>query len=206
MWLLYGLENSVDFTSSLIVLWRFYAPGELTKEREEELKNREDRAAVAISGLILLLGVLVIPAAVGDLNEGTPSASETGRDLEVIILLSGLSIVIFSVMTILKIYYAKSLDSESLLKDGLCSVIGVILSTLIFINSWVINTHPEFWEIDAYSAILCGIIAVAIGVHGIFKAMYIKKKRIFSKSFWSNRKVNAPDDLQLETTKLSDVV
>lgn len=180
----------------------------MTEEREEELKNREDRAAVAISGLILFLGCLVIPAAVGDLRAGTPSFSETDQDLEVIILLSGLSIVIFSVMTILKLYYAKLLDSESLHKDGLCSVIGIVLSTLIFVNSWVINTHPEFWQIDAYSAIVCGVVALGIGVHGIYMAIYVKKRKVFTKGFWSSQKEDVPDDLKLkeDKTKLSDVV
>jgi hypothetical protein len=55
------MENFVDFISSAVVLWRFYAPGELTKEREKLLNDREDRAAVAISFLIILLGCLVIP-------------------------------------------------------------------------------------------------------------------------------------------------
>jgi hypothetical protein len=55
------MENFVDFISSAVVLWRFYVPGELTKEREKLLNDREDRAAVAISVLIILLGCLVIP-------------------------------------------------------------------------------------------------------------------------------------------------
>jgi hypothetical protein len=55
------MENFVDFISSAVVLWRFYAPGELTKEREKVLNDREDRAAVGVSFLIILLGCIVIP-------------------------------------------------------------------------------------------------------------------------------------------------
>ena len=123
--LLYGLENFVDFISSAVVLWRFYAPGELTKEREAILNQRGDRAAVAISFLILILGCLVIPAAVADLHGGTPSEEDVDEGLEVIIAISIVSIGVFFVMTVLKFYYAKVLNSECLHKDGLCSVIGL---------------------------------------------------------------------------------
>ena len=33
--LVFGLENCVDLFSSIIVVWRFFAIGEVTKEREE---------------------------------------------------------------------------------------------------------------------------------------------------------------------------
>ena len=39
----YGLENIVDLISSLVVLWRFYNPGD-TEARKLLLKKREKRA------------------------------------------------------------------------------------------------------------------------------------------------------------------
>lgn len=217
MLLLYGLENFVDFISSAVVLWRFYAPGELTKEREAILNQREDRAAVAISFLILILGCLVIPAAVADLHGGTPSEEDVDEGLEVIIAISIVSIGVFFVMTVLKFYYAKVLNSESLHKDGLCSVIGLLLSCLICINSWLINNSPELWRVDGQMAISCGVVAILIGLHGIFRAIFVKKHHVFSVSFWQNSgkeesPEETPDSSEMEinamqsANKLSEVV
>jgi len=58
--LVFGLENTVDFLSSVVVLWRFYAPGNMTKERETVLKRRELRASMAISLILIVLGAGVI--------------------------------------------------------------------------------------------------------------------------------------------------
>jgi len=184
--LLYGLENVVDLISSCVVLWRFYAPGELTKEVEASLREREDRAAVAVSFLIILLGCLVVPAAVGDLAAGAPIENDVDEvDLEVVMTISFSSVLIFSFMTYLKLNYAKVLNSPSMQKDGLCSFIGLLLSTFIFLSSWLINTYPVFWKVDAYLAIFLGIIAILIGSHGALQAILEKDMDIFSVAFWN---------------------
>ncbi|CAJ1950798.1 unnamed protein product [Cylindrotheca closterium] len=208
--LVYGLENVVDFISSAVVLWRFYAPGELTKARELELASREERAGVAVSFLILLLGCLVVPAAVGDLEEGAPTDQEVDAALELVMIISFLSVTIFTSLTYLKLKYARILNSESLHKDGLCSVIGLLLSTLIFITSWLINKYPILWKIDAYGAMLCGSIAIFIGSHGIITAVMKKDLPIFSITFWKGETGTEPTNLAAGAnepkTQLSEVV
>eukprot|EP00980_Cylindrotheca_fusiformis_P019908 scaffold7017_cov134-Cylindrotheca_fusiformis.AAC.3 len=204
--LLYGMENCVDFISSAVVLWRFYAPGVLTKEREKILHDREDRASVVISYLIILLGCLVIPAAVADLQAGEPEPDEA-EDLALIVALSICSVCIFSFLTCLKLYYAKVLSSESLHKDGLCSVIGLLLSVLILINSWLTSSRPEYWKLDPYAAMCCGAVAIGIGSHGLFSAIYRKELNIFSLSFWRGGEEEAvPAEPENNDLKLSEVV
>lgn len=46
--LAFGVENSVDFLSSVIVLWRFFVPHGLTEAVEKKLQKREDRASLAM--------------------------------------------------------------------------------------------------------------------------------------------------------------
>lgn len=203
--LVYGLENAIDFTSSAVVLWRFYAPGELTKEREQVLMSREERAGVAISFLIIVLGCLVVPAAVGDLAEGAPKDVDVA--MEVVMVISFLSVSIFSFLTYLKLHYAKVLNSESLHKDGLCSVIGLMLSASIFITTWLINTYPSLWTMDAYAAMICGSIALVIGTHGIVTAIVKKDLKIFSLAFWNGDANESGTELVEEPkTALSEVV
>ena len=40
----YGLENAVDLVSDLVVVWRFYCPGELDEATHRKLESREERA------------------------------------------------------------------------------------------------------------------------------------------------------------------
>jgi hypothetical protein len=213
--LTYGLLNFVDFLGSVVAFWRFYCPGTLTKEREAILMQREARAGVAISFLIMLLGVLVILASVGDLNAGPPDADE-GLHVELVAAVSFVSIIVYTFMTAFKLRYARKLESDALLKDGLCSLIGVVLSVIICVNSWIINESPEMWRLDASLAIFCGVAALVIGLHGIIYASCIQGLPIFSSGWWWSEKerslemasegVNAPSEAAEETTKLSEVI
>lgn len=40
----YGLENAVDLVSDLVVLWRFYCPGDVDNATQRKLERREERA------------------------------------------------------------------------------------------------------------------------------------------------------------------
>lgn len=177
------MQNFVDFLSSVVAFWRFYCPGELTKEREQELIGREERAGVAISFFILILGVLIILAGYADLKDG-PKDADDGMD--VIIIISFVSVLLYSVMTAYKLKYARVLNSEALFKDGLCSLIGVVLSIIICVNAWFINADPTLWKMDATMAMVCGGIALGIGFHGIFYAYHKQGLPIFSFSWWWN--------------------
>jgi len=84
--LVFGLENCVDFFSSVVVLWRFYAPGKITKEREKILKRRELRASMAISFILILLGVSVIATSSFDIATG--AANETEMDVIIYIAIT----------------------------------------------------------------------------------------------------------------------
>jgi Na+/H+ antiporter NhaD/arsenite permease-like protein len=64
------VENSVDFISSVIVLWRFFVPHSLTEEIEKKLHKREERASLAISIIMGLLGLGILIAAVDDFLQG----------------------------------------------------------------------------------------------------------------------------------------
>jgi hypothetical protein len=93
------MQNFVDWLSTVIVLWRFYTPGEMTKKQKETLAKREDRAGVAISALIILMGCLVIPAAFIDLGEGPKSFDHTENKLFVVMTVSFVNVIICTCKT-----------------------------------------------------------------------------------------------------------
>lgn len=178
--LVFGLENTVDFLSSVVVLWRFYAPGNMTKERETVLKRRELRASMAISLILIVLGAGVIATSSYDIALG----AETADEMEMIVYVSSVSVIIFGFLTLFKFRYANALNSESLYKDGVCSLIGTILAAALFINTLIIRAKPQIWWLDPFVAMVCGFAALFIGVHSIFVAWRFRRVPICSCSWW----------------------
>mmetsp|Transcript_24995 Transcript_24995/g.36949 ORF Transcript_24995/g.36949 Transcript_24995/m.36949 type:complete len:268 (+) Transcript_24995:134-937(+) len=177
--LCYGLENCVDCFSSVIVLWRFFAP-KLTDEVEEKLKRREKRASVAISIVLAFLGIGITVASIDDFVGG----KEENENLQLLLGISISSILVFGLLTVVKFKYSAILQSASLHKDGICSLIGTILSTALFVNTLIIKSVPEAWWIDPSVALGCGIASFAIGMHSVVCDVFINKIPIYLPSWW----------------------
>lgn len=189
-----------------MVLWRFFIPGTLTKELEEHLNKREERASMAISFILVLLGVFVMGGAIDALVSGP----EDEYDMSLVLVISFVSIFVFGLLTLFKFQYSKLLDSPSLHKDGLCSLLGTILSTALFVNTLIIEKFPSTWYLDPVVSLLCGFAAAILGIQGIYAA---KKSGlpIFSAEWWMMSQGTGSKDTELpekgpDDLKLSEVV
>jgi len=180
MCLVFGLENLVDFLSSVVVLWRFWAFGKITKEREKILKRRELRASMAISLILMLLGMGVIATSSYDIAVGPGD----GHDIDIVLGMAGASVVVFGILALFKFQYANALASESLYKDGVCSLIGTILGAALFTNTLIIRNRPQIWWLDPLVAMVCGFSALFLGYHSIFVAWKHRRVPILSLSWW----------------------
>ena len=153
-----------------MVLWRFFAPSDVTEKLEVELKGREERASRAINVILVILGVGIWITAIQDLLRGQ---EETGRqEQKTALVVSFLSLVIFGLLTAVKFRYAKILDSPSLYKDGICSMIGTTLSASLFIDTLIIKGTASAWWIDPVVAIGCGFASFGYGVQALYKAKF----------------------------------
>jgi len=188
--LCYGLENCVDFLSSVVVLWRFYCPHS-TPEIEAKLRHREKRASIAISFILFLLGTGIMATAIDDFVNG----AETPDELRIVLGISFISILIFGLMTIVKFHYAVLLESASLHKDAICSLIGTVLSAALFINTLIIDHFPEAWWIDPAVALGCGIASIIIGLYAIFVAACIHRLPICSPRWWFLSQGDGKDEI-----------
>ena len=180
MCLVFGLENIVDFLSSAVVLWRFWASGTMTLEKEKTLKRRELRASMGISITMILLGMGTISTASFDLAEG-PNMSD---ELDVVLVLAILSVIVCGALAAAKFQFAKCLKSESLYKDGICSMIGTALAAALLMNTILIREMPQFWWADPAFSMVCGFFALFLGVHSLYVAWKIRRIPIFSCSWW----------------------
>lgn len=188
--LCYGLENGVDFLSSVVVLWRFYCPHS-TPEIEAKLKHREKRASIAISFILFMLGLGIVATAVDDFLHG----AETPEELQLVLGISFVSILIFGLLTIIKFHYAILLESASLHKDAICSLIGTTLSAALFINTLIIDHFPEAWWIDPAVALGCGIASIIIGLYALFMASCVQKLPICSPKWWFLSQGDGKDEI-----------
>jgi hypothetical protein len=178
--LVYGFENCVDFLSSAVVLWRFFAPYEIDDALEEKLLRREKRASIAISFILALLGLSIIVTAGFDLSRG----QEVPEGIKAEAIIAFLSIFIFGGLSVIKFHFAEILESPSLYKDGICSLIGTVLSGALFINTLIIDRAPDHWWIDPLVAMGAGIGAIFIGVQAVWLARSKDKLPIFNYKWW----------------------
>mmetsp|Transcript_7279 Transcript_7279/g.10414 ORF Transcript_7279/g.10414 Transcript_7279/m.10414 type:complete len:243 (+) Transcript_7279:587-1315(+) len=199
--LCYGLENCVDFFSSVVVLWRFFCP-ELNPEVEARLRSREKRASILISIILGILGVGIIVAAADDFMNGMEEPEKLG----IVLGISVVSILIFGLLAVFKFHYSILLQSASLHKDGICSLIGTTLSAALFINTLIVKHLPQAWWIDPAVALGCGIASVGIGLHAIIVASCIQKIPLYSLTWWSGTEVDDPPKLAPDASKISEVV
>ena len=200
MCLVFGLENVVDFLSSVVVFWRFYCPGNMSKEVEEHLHKREKRASIAISFILTLLGLGVITTAIDDIKKGP----ETNEELKIVYVLAFCCIFLFSFLTIIKFKYSAKLESASLYKDGICSLIGTITSIAMFVNTAIVDTIPKLWYLDPLVAFLAGVFAFFYGIYTLGVAFFVQGLPIFSIKWWMLSQGDGMDEMGGRELRASD--
>jgi hypothetical protein len=95
-----------------------------------------------------------------------------------------LSIAIFGGLAVIKFHYADKLGSSSLKKDGLCSLIGAVLSLSMFINTMLMKADGAMWWLNPFIALCCGLGALIYGFHGIYKSYVVDGMPICSPRWW----------------------
>ena len=189
--LVFGLENCVDFLSSAVVLWRFFAPFKVDPETEQKLQRREKRASVAISFILFFLGISIFSAAINDFRRG----QDEPYDRAAALIIAFFSIPVFLTLTLIKFRYANRLDSASLYKDGICSLIGTVLAAALFVNIIIIENTPESWWVDPLIALFAGFFAMFIGAKALYVTYTRDKLPIFSVLWWMLSQGNALDEM-----------
>lgn len=188
--LAFGLENFVDFASSAIVLWRFYCPHGADEAKIVKLKKREERASVAISIVIGVLGLFVFTIGLLDLFK-----RDKDTDLSLLFTISFVSILVFGTLTIIKFKYSDDLDSQSLYKDGICSLIGTCLSASLLLTTAIIDQAPKAWILDPIVSLIIGVTASVYGWKVVMK-MVSEGIPIWSPEWWYTKKdVTATQEL-----------
>ena len=184
----YTLENAVDFFGSVLVLWRFNGGGDVIPK--EILESRERRADSGISIMFVVLACVVTYDATKDLL-----AHDEDRDLVELIALYTPSMAIFLLLGGLKVQVGRSIRSESLTKDGMCSLAGAVMSSGVLVSA-ILEDTTSIWWADSFIAI---IVAVGLGLKGVLSLIKDAQKGVewWTYEFWWPRgtlKVIPDDD------------
>ena len=170
-------------------MWRFYLPHK-DPDREALLMKREKRASVAISFILALLGLAVLIAALEDFAH-----QETKANLRIISIVSIVSVIVFGCMTIVKMHMGKKLQSASLKKDAVCSLIGTILSGSLFINTLIIMGQSQAWWLDPFVAFTCAIGSLIYGLSSIYRAYVVQGIPVCNPSWWLMSQGDGMDEI-----------
>lgn len=201
----YGVENLVDFLSSVVVLWRFYCPSHTDPVREAILAKREQRASIAISLILVILGFGIMIAAIGHLEKGPEGDHE---DSDQLIVIGLISIFVFGFMAFVKFHYSSMLSSPSLHKDGICSLIGTVLALSLVINSAIIKSNSKAWWLDPVVALLCGLASLYVALKSIYHDYVIQGIPLLSPVWWISSQGSMPEggvpSIERTTTATND--
>ena len=91
---------------------------------------------------------------------------------------------------------ANKLNSASLYKDGICSLIGTILAASLFANTLIIEAAPNLWWLDPVVAMICGVVAFGIGLHAVVVARWVQGLPILTLKWWVYSQGDGLDEIQ----------
>lgn len=185
-----------------MVLWRFFAPQwNISAELEAKLQRREQRASVGISFILVLLGFVVFVASISDFVKGAMEE----MDLAAALAISFLSIPVFLGLTVFKFQYAQKLQSDSLYKDGICSLLGTVLALALFINTLILQSNPSAWWTDPLIALLLGLVAMVYGIYTLHQFSAKDKLPIFSPTWWASSQGDGRSNAAKHAVAMSNV-
>jgi divalent metal cation (Fe/Co/Zn/Cd) transporter len=140
----FGADSITDGFASAALVWRF---------RHEQSGGRnthvvERRAAKAVGGILILIGLYVSASAIVALvGHSAPDRSSAG------LVLTGASLLILPVLARAKLRLSSELHSRALRGDGVLSLAGAILAGITLV-SLALHDLLGWWWSDAVFALL----------------------------------------------------
>jgi hypothetical protein len=117
--------------------------------------------------------------------------AEADTDVDFLFIGSLISIIFCGALAIIKFKYAADLDSQSMYKDGICSLIGVCLSASLLLTTAIIESFPAAWYIDPVASLVLGVGASVYGFKLVID-MIQSGVPIFHRNWWTTSSEAAP--------------
>lgn len=195
----YGLEALVDVWSSVLVLWRFWNDPDGEGQYFLVTRRREQRASVGIAVTFIVIGfftcwqvcfaliaappalcfVLWLPfvrAAITIMQASYRLIEETRpKNEEILLAISGTSVIILSWSCAMKFSLAKVLKSTAMRKDAITSGAVASMAATMLVSTTIFKSHPNIWWIDAAVALVVSFVLSILGLHTLMKNPWWRK-------------------------------
>ncbi|XP_032229884.1 transmembrane protein 163 [Nematostella vectensis] len=150
----FAYDSLLDALTTLVVLWRFLGGTNAVYSAERERKACK------------IIGVCFVVSSIGILTRAVRSliVERHPQQFSGLEAISGISLVILSLLAWMKFVVADRIRSSSLKTDGINSTAGAAMSLGMIMSSLAYDHNNSVWFLDAAIAICT---AVAIGVYGI---------------------------------------
>jgi divalent metal cation (Fe/Co/Zn/Cd) transporter len=140
----FGADSITDGFASAVLVWRFR--NEQSGWRKTHVIER--RAAKAVGGILILIGLYVSASAIVALvGHSAPDRSSAG------LVLTGASLLVLPVLARAKLRLSSELHSRALRGDGILSLAGAILGGITLV-SLALHDLLGWWWSDAVFALL----------------------------------------------------
>ncbi len=158
---------------------------------------------MALSIIIGILGLFLICVGIADIL-----VAEKDTNVEFLFLGSLVSIIFCGALAIIKFKYAADLDSQSMYKDGICSLIGVCLSASLLLTTAIIESFPAAWYIDPVASLVLGVGATVYGFKLVID-MVLSGVPIFNRDWWNASEAapieNEPPAMKTDASSVAQV-
>ena len=178
----FALESAVDALSSGLMLWRFWGGGAVLPE--SALAVRERIALVVMALLFVALGIVVGIVALHQLQGG-----HEPDHLDALASLAAPSAAILLLLGWGKVYIGRRIWSEALVKDGVCSLCGCLLSLGVRLGAEAAKVSAALWFVDATVALVLSAALLGYGTHALSEV----EGNWWRPSFW-----HAPSTIGME--------
>jgi divalent metal cation (Fe/Co/Zn/Cd) transporter len=149
----FGADSVVDGSASAVLVWRFGAE----RSGASNVDVVERRAARAVGGILVLIGVYLAVAAVFALaSHSHPEHTAVG------VALTAASVLVLPVLARAKLRLAEQLGSSALHGDGVLSLAGSALAAATLV-SLLVESAFGWWWADAVAGLLIAVTLLREG-------------------------------------------
>ena len=151
----FAFDSFFAVVSSCILIWRFYHS---EAEDNYTVARRETHATVVVAICMIVSSIAIFVRAIESLYH-----SHKLEKPMALLILAGVSAVIYSVLFVSTYKVAKKLGSAALLTDAMDSLWGVTFSLGILICDFIVKLVSEVWFLDSTVAIIVALCSFIYG-------------------------------------------
>jgi len=171
----FGVQNIIDLLSSIVIMWRFYAPRKnyLPERYLAMLKGREKRAQVAIAFIMIFMSLMLSVAALKEFKlEGELDQDLETRGKSVLLIVSFPTACVYTWFAVVKYMCSIKMESHALMQDAYCSGFGAFLAGSSYINTHIISRNPDLWMLNPIAAFSVSAVSLLLGMMSLLRNKY----------------------------------